>query len=132
MAELLVKAVSVTHADPAKDQRGCYKRGHAVVVMPDGHEWGALETLPRFVVLKLPLVSVGRVAKYLAGATGRRRRWRLRWADLPAAARNKLASTGQLVIKADAAYTGAFDYTWQQVKGFFRDDETGLDETGDI
>lgn len=132
MAELLVKAVSATHSDPAKDQRGCYKRGHAVVVMPDGHEWGTLETLPRFVVLKFPLVAPARVEKYLATVTTRRRRWRLRWADLPAAARNKLTSTGQLVIKADAAYTGAFDYTWAQVKGFFRDDETNTDETGGI
>lgn len=27
MAEILVKAVDSTHADPLKDQRGCYKRG---------------------------------------------------------------------------------------------------------
>jgi hypothetical protein len=43
MAELLVKAISNSHIDPTKDQRGCYKRGDVVVVMPDGHQWGKEE-----------------------------------------------------------------------------------------
>lgn len=35
MALALVKRVSVTHSDPVKDQRGCYKRGDPVLVYED-------------------------------------------------------------------------------------------------
>ena len=130
---MLLKAESATHTDPSKDARGCYKRGHPVVVMPDGHEWGVLERLPKFALLKIPLVPVNSVLKYIAQWDGnRRRRWRLRVADMPAAARNKLANAGELTIKARAEYTGAFDYTWTQVKAFFRNDETNADETEDV
>jgi hypothetical protein len=132
MAELLLKAVDATHSNPTKDAAGCYKRGHIVVVMPDGHEWGLQERLPKFALLKFPLVPVNRVEKYIAQQEGvRRRRWRLRWADLPAQARNRLMNTGQLVIKARAEYAGEFDYTWAQVRDYFRNDETGLNETQD-
>ena len=61
MAEILIKAVDATNADPAKDRRGCYKRGYPVVVFPDGHEWGAEERSPKFIVLKLPGVSADAV-----------------------------------------------------------------------
>lgn len=142
MAEILVRATSsAVLSDPAKDQRGCYKRGMPVVVMPDGHQWGALERLPTFVVIKLPMISVARVQKYIAEqrelvngemATTRRRLWRIRWADLPAAARTKLQNSGELIIKATADYTGSFDYTWTQVKQYWQNQQTGLDETADV
>jgi hypothetical protein len=48
MAEILIKAISVTNTDLVKDRRGCYKRGDPVVAVPDGHRWGRLETLPIF------------------------------------------------------------------------------------
>lgn len=57
MAELLIKAVSASNADPDKDRRGCYKRGDVVVAMEDGHEWGRLEGPPDFVVVRLSGVS---------------------------------------------------------------------------
>ncbi len=65
MAELLIKAIDATHSDPAKDQRGCYKRGDIVLVMPDGHEWGKEERLPKFVVVKISGLSVEAVKKYI-------------------------------------------------------------------
>jgi len=142
MAEILVKAISAAAlSDLTKDQRGCYKRGMPVVVMPDGHQWGLLERLPTFVVIKLPMVSVERVQKYIEEqrelvngelTMTRRRLWRIRWAGLPAAARNTLLATGELVIKATADYTGPFDYTWLQVKQYWQNQLTGLDETADI
>jgi hypothetical protein len=153
MAEILVKAHDSTHIDPMKDSRACFKRGHPVVVMPDGHQWGTEERLPKFVVLKVPGVPVDRMKKYvsewtapqtgdvspeLAGVpdsravTLRRRRWRLRWADLPLLARTKLQTVGELTIKASSDYLGPFDYTWDQAKTFFRNDESGLDETMDV
>jgi hypothetical protein len=137
MAELLVKAVSVSHADPTKDQRGCYKRGMPVVVMPDGQPWGLEERLPKFVVVKIPLITVAQVQKYIAQqiegeVVTRRRLWRIRWGDLPAAAQTILQTTGVLTIKATAEYTGSFDYTWTQVKGYFLNQLTGLNETADL
>lgn len=140
MAELLVKAISAAHPDPTKDQRGCYKRGMPVVVMPDGHPWGNEERLPTFVVLKIPLISVAQVQKYSGpqrdlvdpALVTRRRLWRIRWADLPLAARQTLHNTGVLTIKATAAYTGPYDYTWTQMKSYFQNQLTGLDETADL
>ena len=146
MAELLIKAQSANHADATKDRRGCYKRGMPVCIMPDGWSWGTEETLPKFVIIKIPLITVAQVQKYIAqqyetitGPEGgpveviyRRRRWIIRWADLPAAAQNKLATVGQLIIKATAAYGGSFDYTWAQVKQYFRDQLNNVDETADL
>jgi len=123
MAEILIKAVDAVHADPEKDQRGCYKRGMPVVVMPDGHQWGASECLPSFVVLRLPGVEVERVQQFLAQeATGegddrvvtRRRAWRLVVDELPAAALAKFAGQGYVTIGP------AGDFTWAQARNFIR------------
>lgn len=138
MAEILIKAVDTINSDPDKDARGSYKRGMPVVVMPDEHPWGVEERLPKFVVIKIPGISVERVQKYIeiwtdliTGDPVRRRRWQIRWSDLPAAARNKLQNTGQLVIKA-GTYSGTYDYTWTQVKQYFRNLQSGLDELEDL
>ena len=64
MCEILVKAIDHVHPDPVKDRRGAYKRGDPVLVMPDGHEWGNEERLPRFIVLKIPGLSVEEGNKY--------------------------------------------------------------------
>jgi len=142
MAELLVTAQNHTLPnDPNKDRRGCYKRGYVVVIQPDGHGWGFKERPPWNVVIKVPGVPAASpvLQKYLApelsaqvGPDGallkyRRRRWQIRWADLPIEARTQLAAGG-LTIKA-GAYAGAADYTWAQIKGYFRDLKTGLDES---
>lgn len=145
MAEILIRAKNNVHSDPDKDRRGCYKRGMPVVVMPDGHQWGLLERLPDFVVIKVPMVSSDRIEKYIQpqmeqngfekdGTTPkyemhRRRLWKIRVDDLPAGARNKLANEGELTIKASADYTGSFDYTWNQMKTYFRNLKTDTDET---
>lgn len=142
MAEMLVKAVSTSSlADLAKDQRGCYKRGMPVVVRPDGHQWGTKERLPNFVVVKFPLIPVQRLEKFIESERTRvgdemqvirRRVFRILWSDLPVAARNKLQTTGELVIRATPDYTGQFDYTWTQVKNYWLNQATGLTETADI
>lgn len=54
MSEILIKAIDAKHRDPAKDSRGCYKRGDPVLVMPDGQIWGRLETIPRFWRVRVP------------------------------------------------------------------------------
>jgi len=130
-----------------KDLRGCFKRGMIVGVMPDEHVWGGMEGLPIFVVIKIPLVSVDKTRKYIETwtertgtdaegnpiiETRRRRLWQLRWADLPAVVRNKLATQGSLTIRASAVYTGPYDFTWAQVRAYIRNLMTGLDETADL
>lgn len=142
MAELLIKAKSANHENPAKDQSGCYKRGMIVEVRPDGANYGRLETWPSFVIIKIPLVSVDKVNKYM-GEEGyidgenwvvvRRRRWQIRWDDLPAGARTKLVNPPHsLTIKATSSYTGEYDYTWAQVKSYWRDLQANQDETEDL
>ena len=109
MAEILICARNVTHADPAMDRRGCYKRGDPVVVQPDGHVWGRKEGLPRFVVVKIPGVSVATVEALVqpqteddsgnpAAVTFRRRRWRVLVDNLPAGIKQTLAQTGEITV----------------------------------
>lgn len=142
MAYLLIKAVDAVHTDPDTDRRGCYKRGMIVEVREDNAPRGTSEALPLFVRINVPLVPAEKIRKYMEPEFAalptaepevyRRRRWQIRWADLPLAARNKLQTQGFLTIKATPEYTGAFDYTWQQVRGYFRDLATGNDETVDL
>ena len=137
MAELLVKAVDAVGASGMR-----YLRGHPVVVMDDGHPWGAEERLPKFALFKFPSVTADRLTKYLADDTDPslgitvptiRRKWQIRWADLPLAARNTIKASGGLTILVPAfGYTGPFDYTWTQVKAYFHNNVTGSDETADI
>lgn len=131
MCELLIKA-SGNGTEP-----GHYKRGMVVVVMPDNHPWGKEERPPTFVWIKIPLISVDAATKYIeewksGDSLVDRRIWRIRWADLPVAAQDLLRDTGQLTIKATTAYTGPYDYTWDQVKAYFRNYLTGLDEMADL
>lgn len=139
MAEILVRAVSNSNLDPDKD-RMCYKRGHPVVVMEDGHAWEKQKELPGFVVIYIPLIAKAKVLKYrrelmdIFNPTQPyiRRIWRIRWADLPVAAQNRLKNDSELIIKASPSYTGPYDYTWAQVKAFFHNDETDTDESEDL
>jgi hypothetical protein len=144
MAEALLFSANNTNPDPVKDRRGSWKRGYLVVVKPDGWSWGREEDpaqtiAPRtFMLLKFPGVSVASVEKYLApqldDAGGillvplryRRRLWQIQYSELPAAARNKLATTGILTIGPSG------DYTWAQVKGFFMRLDTNARETADL
>ena len=62
MCELLVKAVDANHPDPDTDHRGCYKRGDIVVVMSDGHQWGAGELDTNvFEIVKLPGIDANQL-----------------------------------------------------------------------
>jgi hypothetical protein len=115
VAELLVMARDNAHGDATTDRRGCYKRGDVVAVMPDGHQWGAKEGLPRFVRIKVPALTADVVRGLAdeqseddagiepqpdpaADRTYRRRRWRVVLADLPLARRNELQNTGETTI----------------------------------
>lgn len=138
MAQLLIKAVDAVNPDPDTDKRGCYKRGMIVEVREDGAPRGTAEWWPVFVWIMVPGIPADVIRKYmepelsaLTGDVTRRRRWQIQWASLPLAVRNKFQATGQITIKA-GDYSGAYDYTWAQVKGSFRDLQTGMDEAGEL
>jgi hypothetical protein len=66
MCEILVKAIDTTHDDPAKDRRGCYKRGYPVVIKEDGHPgWGKEEGPPKFFIMKFPGIAADKMRKYI-------------------------------------------------------------------
>ena len=149
MAELLVKCVDAHHSNPIKDQRGCYKRGYVVEIRPDGCIYGTLEGLPTFWHIKIPLVPVDhpillRLMRQEEQQVGfeedgttprmepvRRRRCWLEHLRIPAGARNKLDTVGEIIIKANPAYTGEYDYTWAQVKNYFWDQVTQANDFTD-
>ena len=115
MCELLIFIRNNTHADPEKDRRGCYKRGMIVGVQSDGHVWGSKETLPDFVIVKIPGVAVAAAEELLEHQieddTGvptldgdgkpvvfRRRRWRAVVDPIPNAIKNTLLTTGTVTV----------------------------------
>ena len=53
----------------ARDYEKSYKKGDIVVVFPDGHKWGKEEGPPKFVIVKVPGMSVKEGRKYIAGGT---------------------------------------------------------------
>jgi hypothetical protein len=129
MAEVLIKAQDFASSDVQQDMAGAYKAGMPVVVMEDGHQWGAAEGMPKFFVLKLPSVSVDRVMQFIEPEeesdgvdengnprtrVKRRRMWRILLENIPAGAQSKIATSGELVIGPDG------DYTWRQFKNFMR------------
>jgi hypothetical protein len=138
MAEILIKACDATHPDPDKDRIGCYKVGMPVVVMPDGHGWGAKELPPLFYLIKVPGVSVDMVEPFVAPEYEalpdedgnpikyRRRKWQIQVTDLPQSIKNKFRDYGEITVQA-GSYDGTYDYTWDQIKQYFRNLETGAD-----
>ena len=109
MAEILFMAIDRTHADPAKDAEGCYKRGDPVVVMLDGHEWGKEERLPTFYLVKIPGLAVETAKKYIVPFYGipdgtgdrltvRRRLFRLLIDDVPNSIKQQLKETGEVTV----------------------------------
>ncbi len=97
MCEILVKLVDQTYpTDSVKDAAGCYKRGDPVVIMPDGHEWGREEGLPKFIVVKVPGISVANAMQYVTSTLAIRRTWRLTEAVITEA----IEAGGSVTLKA--------------------------------
>lgn len=119
MAEILVMARDNVMTDrngdpvdPAIDAQQSFKKGFPVLVMEDGHAWCAEESLPRFVILKIPGVSVTAVNQYLQpwvdtdGQTILRPKlWQIAVDSLPAGVRQTLATTGQYTTTWNAIRT---------------------------
>ncbi len=69
--QLLIRNFDSTNPDPDLDRQGCRKRGMCDAVMPDGHVWGRLEGLPKFVIIKCAITD-----EDLAPYVGLRKVWR--------------------------------------------------------
>ncbi len=67
MSEVLVSLIDKTNPyDPAACAM-CHKRGDAIAVMPDGHEWSERERANEYWrILRLPLVSESAASALLA------------------------------------------------------------------
>lgn len=125
MAIFMIYDRNNTHPDPVKDLRGCYKRGYIVQVFEDDTPL-VLPPAPPFVFVKVTGITKAQAEKYIQPQTEsvvlekpmtiRRRLYKLRWADLPAGVRNALATNRY------------YETTWATVKGFIRNQLTGVDE----
>lgn len=125
MAILVLIDRSATHADPVKDERGCYKRGDIVAVHEDSAHDGDLVRNPvsaPWVLIKVAGVTKAQAERVLepdqesdaADARRRtRRKWRLNPDDLPA---------GVLATLRRDRY---FETTLSQVRNFIRNKRTG-------
>lgn len=77
MAELLVRAedhwmdsLTSEQVEAMDDRRkenyeARFQKGDVVCVKPDGHQWGKKEGLPKFIVVKVPNMTVEEAAVYL-------------------------------------------------------------------
>ena len=92
--ELLIRVKSKTSPDPYKDCQ-LTKRGHVIVVMPDGHDWTPTErTNPEWRIVSLPSLSRAEAEAMLASEPGletnrmlQRRAFKLDVDALPTAAK---------------------------------------------
>lgn len=138
MAELLVMAVNRTHNDPAKEARGCYKRGDVVLVMENGHPWGSSELKApinggQFVVIKITDVTKAQVLQWI------RNHWNCLLEDPHLAAIDGVTPLARRRVRIDVNLvppgvlqtlnqTGEFTTTWTQIRQYVRDKQS--DTTG--
>ncbi len=92
----------MVNPDPELDG-GCYKAGDPVVVMPDGHVWGASEGLPAFWRVTVTGMTVEQGRAYLDAqrdgtALIRRRAHLFDLSTLPPPVRTQLAATGAITV----------------------------------
>lgn len=102
-------AADNTCADPAKDQRGCWKRGMVVTVYEDGVCKEPPAPGSKMVFVHIPGVAKAQAEKYLEEADDRRRTFKIDWTTLPTAAKNALRDNKELTV------------TLTQVKKYIRD-----------
>lgn len=104
MAELLIKAVDATHADPVKDERGCYKRGDVVEVYEDGRCSEPVSPNSPFYILKIPGLAADEMRKYMQGETDqtgeplRRRAFKFDLDALPAPIKGQLGQDKEFAL----------------------------------
>lgn len=115
MADILIKAVDVTHSDPIKDARGCYKRGDVVEAFEDGKIQDPFPGSP-FVLVRVTGLSKAVADKYIESTDTLRRKFKIRIDDVPTAIKQELTTNRVVTV------------TLAQIKSFIRNKVTGLDE----
>ena len=100
MAELLIMARTVTHANPAISARDCWKLGDVVTVKADGASWGLKEGPPRFWLVKCAGVTVEEAQGWVAKGANRRRDYQTDQSTLPTPIRNALNAGPVTVTRA--------------------------------
>lgn len=119
---LLVKDADATHSDPTKDQRGCYKRGDIIGVLPPTAYDGNVAANPigpgRYLLRVSGVTPTQAVQFQRAWASGdtvtRRRRYRIDIDALPAATQTSLTMNRYAEI------------SWAQVRARCVNKETSL------
>jgi len=129
MAELLVKAQDAPNfsalvlSDSAKAYAGCYLRGDIVEVRPDGANYGKEEGLPKFVVIKIPDLTITQAQKYVAPHLS---------ADKQTVLRRRLYSglldSVPAAVKLELKATGVVTVTFSQIRNYIKNKKTGLVE----
>ncbi len=131
--ELLVKRqANYTHADPVKNEAGVAQRGDITAIKPDGWPWGKQEhpmtqdrwAVPRFFIIKIPGVTVAQAQKYTKPRMDdvdpekikTNRLWKIEADSLPEWAKTSIKNRGEVSA------------TWNQIRAYIRNKETGLTE----
>ena len=115
MAELLVKAQSFNTGDPL-----AYQVGDPVVVRPDNHAWGSLETIPDFWKLRITDRTVEQIQTYLISVTDLEGNVTLR-------KKYRVTLDGMDPVKRDLMFAGGIpQFTWTQLRKQVLDKQTGL------
>jgi hypothetical protein len=101
MAECQVIAISGAHAQ-------AFKQWDVVSVQDDGFVWGTKDKLPAFYIIKIPGITKAQLLPYIqpeyimqnpANGMAYKRGWT--WADIPQAAKDELAATGEYTLTAN-------------------------------
>lgn len=142
MCRIAIRGKSGVSADESVH----YQTGDFVTVQDDGFDWGGMDPanaqnqpvgtynywdgsgLRPWYFIDIPGIPANhpRIASLLQADPSYRRRHRLRREDMPAGAVQKFQDDGIIVIQV-GSYAGPFDYTWDQVRSYFRDKVTGID-----
>lgn len=142
MAEILLAA---------RDLPTGYRRGDPIIAMPDGWSWGREEGLPKFVVLKIPGLSVAKARERLAPLfedaqpgdpefnapdpkdrriLRARRRWAVFIDELPRSVINEFRDTGEYTATPAQVRNYIRGLRWNRTTGDRED--TGELEFGDV
>ena len=117
MAELLIKARAAPDADPNHPM--VYTSGDLVLVKPDGHTWGRMETVPDFWKVRITDRTVAQLealAVSITDTTGNATKRRRYYAT----------TTGMDPAKRDLMFSGGIpSFTWTEARKQILDKTTG-------
>ena len=81
-------------------------RGQIVAAVEDGHRFGLREGLPDFGKVHLPGLATTRLKRFAARNEGEgawKRHWRFRFLRVPLALRERMTTTGEIIVGVDVS-----------------------------